>query len=106
MKRIYLLLALFISLAPVSLLAQTQGQVFKPASGTRSNGQLVLDPNGDGFVSKASCAERTNLSRPVRFVACEGYFCIIGDAKGNNGLNIGCFGRDDRLCARTGKNQP
>jgi hypothetical protein len=55
MKRIYLLLALFISLAPVSLLAQTQGQVFKPASGTRSNGQLVLDPNGDGFVSKASC---------------------------------------------------
>ena len=35
--------------------AQTPGQIFKPALGTKPNGQLVLDPNGDGFVSDPSC---------------------------------------------------
>ncbi len=55
MKRFYVLLAILIGLSSVSLFAQTQGEIFKPATGTKSNGQLVLDPNGDGFVSKASC---------------------------------------------------
>lgn len=51
--RIVLLLTL--TLLATEGISQNLGQIFKPATGTRSNGQLVLDPNGDGFVSKASC---------------------------------------------------
>jgi hypothetical protein len=49
-KKILILFGLFIAIGGFyrPLAAQTPGQIFSPASGS---GRLVLDPNGDGFVS-------------------------------------------------------
>lgn len=44
----------FLLLAPLDVFAQTPGQIFESAAGTKPSGQLVLDPNGDGFVSQTS----------------------------------------------------
>lgn len=49
----------FLLLAPLDVFAQTPGQIFESAAG---DGRLVLDPNGDGFVSKENTGfDPTNI---------------------------------------------